>query len=306
MTSLTEESTKAKYGTVKKQEEEEKPEEMSHFKLSSLNLFGSIFRSKKQSLINNDELENRYKSTGNKRNNDDDDDEIILNKMDLPHSSSSTLVKSSSSLNSITKIISTDSINTLTTVEPNHRPSPIFNFSICYNSVTSTLFVNVISLENLPSVEARALDLNVYVRVEIKLPNSYLSRFTSNSKELEAINAYLNKMAKTRSIRSNVNPVYDETFEFDNFRYLSEMANDGDDDGEADNHFRAIFLICNLNQFGRDQIIGQLEHKFLASELLLTESNRQSYACRIYSNKLDLINTVIKCSIILFDDCSLL
>lgn len=97
-----------------------------------------------------------------------------------------------SSLTSITSIISID-----TSTVRIKKASLSVNYSICIKN--SILMINLISLENIKSV-LKLNDCCVYVKLEVMF---------INSKNVEQ-----KQMAKTRLIRNQSSPVYDELFEF--------------------------------------------------------------------------------------------
>jgi Ca2+-dependent lipid-binding protein len=116
------------------------------------------------------------------------------------------------------------------------------------------------------------LDLNVYVRIELLGPASSTSSSTPRPS---------GRTAKTRMIKSRSNPVFDESFHFseqlcdlfDNLKSNSDTAVGG--------CFRLVFNVCNLNLFGRDQIIGQTVHNLVKFDQI----------ARIYSKKVDLVDS---------------
>jgi len=123
--------------------------------------------------------------------------------------------------------------------------------------------INLISLENIKSV-LKLNDCCVYVKLEVMF---------INSKNVEQ-----KQMAKTRLIRNQSSPVYDELFEF--------RSSSACDDLEW---IRIAFQICNSNSFGRDQLIGLKEHIIYKKDLLLM-IHSEPFIFRMFSQCIDLLD----------------
>jgi hypothetical protein len=215
---------------------------------------------------------------------------------------------SSSSLSSLSSIVSQENLNRISAAESS-RPNIIVNYSIYLNESSKSLSINFISLENvrLPdALKPSHVQLNAYVKIEL--------RVNGQNKKMEA---------RTRLIKNKTNPIYDETFEFEHLDDMFEEQNDSVDSKKPNggNFLTLIIKVCNSNQFGRDQLIGQVEHELNRDELCKPNrysdqlfsrnaqhahtsaeavlSHRISNVCRIYSKKID-TNDAAKVSLLLF------
>lgn len=204
------------------------------------------------------------------------------------------------SINSLTTIISNENL----TQSSKQELTMILNYSLRLNEENKSLEINVLSLENVKlssSLVQSNLDLNVYIRIEL---DSSKSKFL-----LPKLNA------KTRLIKNRINPVYDETFEFNNLAKLFDVLY-SDDLDTSSNIYRLVFYICNSNLFGRDQLIGQSVHNIHKDDLInngdqyskvidnLTCSSHHQQIdsvdheinpslARIYSKKVDLVDSKV-------------
>ena len=178
----------------------------------------------------------------------------------------------------------------------------ILNYSLYLNEKARILFVKIISLENVklpPTSPTSYQDLNVYVRIDLLVPKDNKATNTSLN-----MNNVIRKTAKTRFIKNRSNPIYDESFEFDNLTDLFENIASKSEQDDDKCSFRLVFNVCNSNLYGRDQIIGQTFHKLSRNDLVNNEFNKlvdkidnasldldKSCLSRIYSKKVDLIDS---------------
>ena len=143
------------------------------------------------------------------------------------------------------------------------------NYSIKYEE--SSLKLEIISLE----FENKAnVFLNSYIRIElVKIVNEQLFSNINEAFEIDDqhcvydTNQY--KVCKTRIIRNELHPVYNETFFFNDLISLS--------------HYELLMTVYGTNKFTRDTFIGQLKHSFESSD-------NQKYHCSLsrelaYHNK---------------------
>jgi len=70
------------------------------------------------------------------------------------------------------------------------------------------------------------------------------------------------KSAKTRQIKARTSPVFDETFEFIDYCLGSENNPD----------CGIFFYVCQLNSFGRDQLLGKYVQNLDPEQLINSES----------------------------------
>ncbi len=221
----------------------------------------------------------------------------LSNSASLPNS----LNNSNSSLNSLSKIVSNESLNIKTAlIYKSTNANLILNYSVYLKPEHKLLKVNIISLENLKSVlKVNDSGLNVYVRIELLSPKN-------------ARNQLIRKPAKTRLIRNRSNPIYDESFEFEKLDDLFESFQANKDSLSIQNPndqtklssslsnsnvYRIVFYICNSNSYGRDQLIGQAVHHIQESDLIRHEdeaskvvSSKQLAFPHIHSKKVDLVD----------------
>lgn len=187
----------------------------------------------------------------------------------------------------------------------------ILNYSLYLNEKSKILFVKIISLENVklpPTSPTSYQDLNVYVRIDLLVPKDNKATNTSLN-----MNNVIRKTAKTRFIKNRSNPIYDESFEFDNLNDLFENIASKSEQDDDKCSFRLVFNVCNSNLYGRDQIIGQTFHKLSKNDLVNNEFNKlvdkidntsldldKSCLSRIYSKKVDLIDSRVRANQIYF------
>ena len=67
------------------------------------------------------------------------------------------------------------------------------------------------------------------------------------------------RSAKTHMVKNRSNPIFDESFEFNDFIFQNENEND--------KRIGLFFYVCNLNTFGRDQLLGELAQSLSKSHL---------------------------------------
>ncbi|CAF0708770.1 unnamed protein product [Brachionus calyciflorus] len=223
----------------------------------------------------------------NLKNNNKESDSINLRSLSRMSSFSSY-----TSINSLSTILSNENLP-----QHNKMQNIILNYSLYLNPLNKSLRIDLVSLENvkLPiSLVQSNLDLNVYVRIELLEPNC-----EKNLNNLKKI------CAKTRLIKNRTNPIYDETFEFNNLNELFNcLLNESQNDSGC---FRLVFNVCNSNLFGRDQIIGLCVHSLKQDDL--TDNNNKSLnvnkdtsysvvdmekhpvCSKIYSKKIDLVDS---------------
>lgn len=277
------------------------------------------------------------------------DDEIMLKSRQHSPTSSSidSITASYNSLNSITTILSNDNLNLfnlnqtklmknnrsasgasalLTYQADTYHPNIVLNYSIYFNNLKKSLIINIISLESVQMppgsliTNNNNLELNIYVKVEI-LPPKEVTMMSINSSNGVSTSSSASSSsllpakitAKTRVIRNKSNPIYNETFEFDNLSFVFDRL--VEDDGNEINLYkcyRLVFNVCNSNLFGRDQIIGQTVHnlvredcfivneykkimqrsassKSVASGVVTDLKDNECIFSRIYSRKVDLV-----------------
>jgi len=184
------------------------------------------------------------------------------------------------------------------TTQQTPTPTIILNYSLHLNMANRSLFVRVISLENVKFSSSSNLlvdfnssntneTLNVYVRVEL------LSPPINNVNNMRAI--YQRKMAKTRSIKQRQSPIYDEAFEFRGGDELNELFDNlSMQQTSTTNCFRLVFNVCNSNLYGRDQILGLAVHNLLACDLNNQSDDKSvDLPPRIYSKKVDLVDSKV-------------
>ena len=242
------------------------------------NIFGfTVIKKSDNKTVQSDETSNLKHLSRSRKNKSTEN-------FKLKSMSVSTASSSLTSLNSLSEVISNEN---LSKISEQNVTNMIINYSVRLNENTKSLVLNLISLENIDipnSVIKSKSELSVYIKIDL----SYQSKTESNSS--------VAKTAKTRMIKSRSNPVFDETFEFDSFKFLFES--DLDPDFES-NEIKLVFNICNTNLFGRDQLIGQHVHflskrDFLKFEEKTNANNKCEYICRIFSQKADLLDSKVK------------
>jgi hypothetical protein len=200
--------------------------------------------------------------------------------------------KTSISSSSLSGIVSQENLNRISAEAS--RSNTIVNYSIYLNESNKSLVLNLISLENvrLPdALKPNQVQLNIYVKIELQIGRQ--------DSKMEA---------RTRLIKNKTNPIYDETFEFEHLDLMFNEQEKSAADMMMDDErcLKLVIKVCNSNQFGRDQLIGQVEHQLSREELsksnrcqdqLFSRSAQQaseasiscriSNICRIYSKKID-------------------
>ena len=185
---------------------------------------------------------------------------LLESKVEKSNDEMPTTITKSGSLSSLTSLTSIISIDTSTVRIK--KASLSVNYSICIKN--SVLIINLISLENIKSV-LKLNDCCVYVKLEVLFINS-----NENSEQKQ--------MAKTRLLKNQSSPVYDELFEF--------RSSSGCDDLEL---IRIAFQICNSNSFGRDQLIGLKEH-IIDKKDLTVMIHSEPFMFRMFSQCIDLLD----------------
>lgn len=164
---------------------------------------------------------------------------------------------------SIKKPPTSASQHSLNTFVSNRNISKVFmtsqqnitiNYSISFKEALDVIDLNIVSLENMQSIEASDLNivdkLNVYIKIELVF--------------IDKNGVLIRRSAKTRMVRNRTNPIFDESFEFCDFVSQEEDANESKGTG-------IFFYICNLNTFGRDQLLGELVQKLSKKDLVNEE-----------------------------------
>ena len=129
------------------------------------------------------------------------------------------------------------------------------NYSIKYENCILKLDIVSISLDNKLKVV-----LNPYVRIELintKLKSKHCVSVSSenevdSNKTLSVDDQGQFKVCKTRVIRNELQPVYNETFVFNDIKNLED--------------YNIILSVYSTNKFSRDLFIGQLKHEFKVDE----------------------------------------
>ena len=176
-------------------------------------------------------------------------------------------------------INSIDSIKNVSKTTEDHREMTI-NYSIFLNEKNKTLVLNVLSIDNVHYSIGSATrtphllaELNIYVKIELSSSNQ--------------IKKFVKKSAKTRLIKSTLNPIFDETFEFSYLKFLFDTENNNEDSGEL----KLLLSVCNSNPFGRDQLIGEIVQDIARPDAFNNE-NGTLYLKQIFSKNINLVDKV--------------
>ncbi|CAF1168807.1 unnamed protein product [Adineta ricciae] len=164
-------------------------------------------------------------------------DTSLLSRADNKQIKSSSLSSSSSS-----------SMSTSSTIEHiNELPS--LTFGLRWNEINKSLIIRVVSARDLfihrhnrqPSV------IDSYVRIELLSP--------------ETINGSLESIPSMRThiVKKHAYPVYDEVFEFNNFK------------STVDEEYSLLFTVSTFDTFTRDEVLGEITFPINFSILSSTE-----------------------------------
>lgn len=90
----------------------------------------------------------------------------------------------------------------------------------------------------------------------------------------------ITRVAKTRQIKNRQNPVFDETFEFTDFRMQTEVESQKKPNG-------LYVYVCNSNMYGRDQLLGEYVQSL--NEIELINQSERSLR-RMFSRKIKILD----------------
>jgi hypothetical protein len=163
------------------------------------------------------------------------------------------------SVSSLKSILSSQSLTRLVSSPSDltkNDSTMIMNYSLCFNKKQKNLIINISSIENISLSKS---DLSVYVKIELNFLES--NKDNSNNENT--------RTGRTRSIKKQSNPVFEETFEFCLDKEMKSLFNESKK--SIDDLFKITFNVCNSNVYGRDQIIAQHIHTLTLKDLLQSE-----------------------------------